>query len=114
MRLRRSFYARDARLVARDLLGKRLVRQHPAFGRVSGYIVETEAYLPGDAASHAYRGQSSRNQSMFGEAGHAYVYFTYGMHYCFNVVTDAVGVPGAVLIRALEPEDGIKAMFAAR
>lgn len=114
VRLRRSFYSRDAQLVARDLLGKRLVRLHPTAGRISGIIVEAEAYSPNDAASHAYRGLTARNATMFSAAGHAYVYFTYGMHYCFNVVTNAVDIPGAVLIRALEPVEGIEAMYGYR
>jgi DNA-3-methyladenine glycosylase len=110
-RLRRCFFARDTRLVARELLGMSLVRLDPIAGRISGIIVEAEAYCPGDAASHAYRGQTTRNAPMFGEAGIAYVYFTYGMHYCFNIVTEAANTPAAVLIRALEPREGVQAMI---
>jgi DNA-3-methyladenine glycosylase len=108
--LPRKFYARDTVRVAKCLLGKRLVRVKGR-SRMEGRIVEVEAYRGlDDPASHAFRGPTPRNAPMFGEPGHAYVYFTYGNHYCLNITTQATGTPGAVLIRAVEPIEGLQAM----
>jgi DNA-3-methyladenine glycosylase len=110
-RLQRSFFQRPPPVVARALLGTVLVRK-VGKKRLSGMVVETEAYGgPRDPASHAYRGMTPRNRVMFGEAGHAYVYFTMGLHFCLNVTTGSPGSPGAVLLRALEPVEGLGQML---
>lgn len=110
--LPRTFYARNTVNVAKDLLGKILVRR---IGNniLSGIITETEAYrYKDDPASHAFRGITNRNKVMFGQVGTAYVYFTYGMHYCVNAVAKSNSFEaGAVLIRAIKPEKGVEVMF---
>ncbi|MDB5034289.1 MAG: 3-methyladenine glycosylase [Chlorobi bacterium] len=109
-RLPRSFYTRDARTVARELIGHILVTEIDGI-RTTGRIIETEAYLgTEDHASHAYRGPTNRNRPMFQAGGHVYIYFIYGMYYCFNVVTGGEGRGEAVLIRGVEPLEGIDAM----
>jgi DNA-3-methyladenine glycosylase len=109
-RLRQDFYRRSTLTVALELLGKRLVRVVDG-QRLSGLIVEAEAYIgEDDAACHAACGRTPRNEAMYGSPGHAYVYFIYGMHHCLNVVTEETGFPAAVLIRALEPLEGLDIM----
>jgi DNA-3-methyladenine glycosylase len=102
--LSRGFYARPTLVVAREMLGKTLVHVGDDGVRRSGRIVETEAYVgPNDRASHARVGARGRAAVMYGQAGMAYVYLVYGMHHCFNAVTETDGYPGAVLVRAIEP-----------
>jgi len=109
-----SFYRDEATLVARRLLGQRLVR-HADGKRTSGLIVETEAYMgEEDLACHAHVGKTKRNAMLYDQAGKAYVYFTYGMHYLLNLVTEKEGNPCAVLIRGASPVDGIAEMEARR
>ena len=109
-KLPREFYTRsDVLEVARDLLGKNLVVRNRNRSRVAGIIVETEAYRgPEDRASHAYKARRTRRtETMYGIGGTAYVYFVYGMYYQFNVVTNVADVPHAVLVRAVEPSEGL-------
>ena len=108
--LNRVFYARDTLKVAPDLLEKCLVRK-TEHGQMVCQIVEVEAYRgKDDPASHAYRGLTPRNAPMYGDPGHAYIYFTYGNHYCLNITTQKAGTPGAVLLRAVQPMEGIQSM----
>ena len=112
-KLPREFYLRpDVLTVAKDLLGKLLVVPGPKGERVSGKIVEVEAYRgPEDRASHAYGGRrTKRTETMYGNGGVAYVYFVYGMYYQFNVVSNVADIPHAILVRALEPVEGIEIM----
>ena len=108
-RLKRAELPVETKALARFLMGKTLVRDAPE-GRTSGRIVEVEAYVPGDASGHAYVGETDRNRSLFKRRGHAYVYFIYGMHYCVNVSAETPGVGAGVLLRALEPIEGIDIM----
>jgi DNA-3-methyladenine glycosylase len=112
--LSRTFFNRDPRTVARELLGKLIVRSE---GRkmLAGRVVEVEAYLGvGDLAAHAAAGQTERNAVLFGPPGHAYIYFIYGVHYCLNISCLPDGRAGCVLIRALEPVSGLREMAKAR
>jgi DNA-3-methyladenine glycosylase len=107
--LRREELPRDTAALARFLIGKTLVHDVRG-GRLSGRIVETEAYVPGDAAAHSFIGMTERNRSLFLERGHAYVYFSYGNHFMLNVSAESHGVGAGILLRAAEPLEGIAAM----
>ncbi len=108
--LDQTFYVRSTLTVARELLGKVFFRKYEG-ALLSGRIVEVEAYHEeGDEAAHSYNGRRPRNEVMFREGGRLYVYFTYGMHFCMNVVTEEEGVGAAVLIRGIEPLEGIDTM----
>ncbi|MEO8357807.1 MAG: DNA-3-methyladenine glycosylase, partial [Chloroflexota bacterium] len=112
--LPRSFYNRPTLTVARELIGARLVRILDGV-KLAGLITETEAYISGkDLACHAKAGITPRTAVMFEEPGHAYVYFTYGAHWMLNVVTERVGFPAAVLIRAIQPIEGVDVMLERR
>src|SRR5690349_24720727 len=108
-RLSRRELPIDTLQLARFLIGKTLVHDLPE-GRIIGRIVETEAYPPGDAAGHAFRGETPRNRSLFLERGHAYVHFTYGSCWLLNVTSETPGIGGGVLLRALEPLQGLRLM----
>ena len=108
-RLRRTELPVDTTALARYLIGKTLVREHPT-GTLAGRIVETEAYIVGDAAGHAFRGETPRNRSLFLRRGHAYVYFVYGCWFAVNVSGEIAGVGAGVLLRALEPIEGVAQM----
>lgn len=108
-RLRRGELPVDTTALAQFLIGKTLVRDHPD-GRMTGRIVETEAYVVGDAACHAFRGPTARNRTLFLERGHAYVYFIYGCWHALNVSGEVAGVGAGVLVRAIEPVEGIDLM----
>jgi DNA-3-methyladenine glycosylase len=112
-RLRRAELPADTLALARYLIGKILVRENAASAanpRFAGRIVETEAYVVGDSSGHAFRGLTPRNRSLFLRRGHAYVYYIYGACYCLNVSSELPGIGAGVLLRALEPLEGIAAM----
>ena len=110
MKLTRKFYLRDGLTIARELIGKKIVTNLPE-GLTSGIIVETEAYMGTiDAAAHSYRGKTERTKLFYGAGGFVYVYMIYGMYLCTNVVANVENVPEAVLIRALQPVDGVDLM----
>ncbi len=105
-----EFYTRDTLALARDLLGKRMVRRFEG-QRLAGYITEVEVYIgEGDEACHANSGKTERTAPMYGLPGHLYVYLIYGMYHCLNIVTEPEGVPAAILVRALRPTEGLTMM----
>jgi len=108
--LARSFYARPSLVVARDLLGRELVRTLPDGTELRARIVEAEAYREDDPASHSFKGRTPTRETMFGPPGHLYVYVSYGMHFCMNVVTGGDGEGSAVLLRAAQPLEGLDRM----
>ncbi len=109
--LRRDFFDRPTLVVARQLLGHRLVRREAGGDRSSGLVIEVEAYIGSeDQACHCRHGKTPRNAVMWGAPGHAYVYFTYGMHWMLNVVTEREGYPAAILLRAMLPLEGVEIM----
>lgn len=112
-KLTREFYLQETTAAAKAILGKVLVHCSPQ-GLLAGRIIETEAYLRDDPACHASRGPAKRCLTMFGEPGHAYVYLNYGVHYCLNLVTQAPGIPEAILVRAIVPLEGIEIMKSRR
>lgn len=114
MKLDRKFYLRDGLTVAKDLIGKKLVH-NSAEGLTAGIIVEVEAYLGKiDAAAHSFKGRTARTEITFGEGGFTYIYLIYGKNICMNVVANAAEIPDAVLIRALQPVEGVNLMIQRR
>ncbi len=114
-RLERGFFVQDTLTITRKLLGQCLVRIEKGQPRLAGFIIETEAYIgTEDLGCHARAGRTKRNSSMWGPPGHLYVYFTYGMHWMLNIVTEQESVPAATLIRALLPYEGIEVMLTRR
>jgi len=111
--LKRADLPADTIALARHLIGVTLAHELPE-GLVTARIVETEAYLPDDPASHSYRGQTKRNAPMFGERGHAYVYLNYGMYWLFNISSETTGIGAGVLVRAVEPLSGLDVMSVRR
>lgn len=109
----KSFYSKPTLQIAKNLLGKTLVHKTEK-ALLAATIVETEAYLPDDAACHASRGRTKRNSVMFDNPGTLYVYFTYGMYYCMNIVSEEKDIPAAILLRAAEPVQGIDIMYTNR
>ena len=112
MKINSSFFLNDVHVCARSLLGSILVRQLPSGNQLKGRVVEVEVYTQeNDPAAHSYKGKNKRNTVMFGPPGRLYVYFTYGMHFCCNIVCGPEGRGDAILIRAVEPLEGIEDMI---